>query len=136
MVRMIFQRASEGLSGYLIAVKLNEMNIPTKRSKRWHPLGVKRILTNRAYTGVQYYGETRPRNGKGRKRIITYRPLSECTRIEGFTPAIITQAQFGAVQERLAVRLAAAPCRARTRYLLTGFTRCCRCGAPIVGASL
>ena len=119
---MIFQWASEGLSGYLIAVKLNEMNIPTKRGNRWHPLGVKRILTNRAYTGVQYYGETQSRNGKGRERIITYRPLSECSRIEGFTPAIIIQAQFDAVQERLAVRQAQAK-RPQTRYQLTGFVR-------------
>ena len=136
VVRLIFQWASEGLSCYLIAVRLNDMNIPTKRGKRWHPLGVKRILSNHAYTGVQYYGQTRSRNGKGGKRITTYQPLSECSRIEGFTPAIITQGQFDAVQERLAVRQAAASRRKRTRYLLTGFTRCGRCGAPVVGASL
>lgn len=89
VVRMIFQWASEGLSCYLIAVKLNAMNIPTKRGKRWHPLGVKRILTNRAYTGVQYYGETRSRNGKGqsrngkrRKRVITIGPCRNAAELK------------------------------------------------------
>ena len=47
-VRLTF---SEGVSTYQIALRLNDLDIPTKGGCKWHPLGVRRILQNRVYTG-------------------------------------------------------------------------------------
>ena len=107
---------------------MNESAIPTRRGKLWHPLGVKRTLTNRAYTGVQFYGEKRWTLVKGvnkdgqafRKQIATDRPESEWVRIEGFTPQIISPPLFAQVQERLSTRQAMVR-KPKMRYLLTGF---------------
>ena len=68
IVRRVFQWASEGVSRHIIACRLNEANIPTKRGKLWHHLTVGRILGNRAYTGVQVYGQKRYRKVKGGRR--------------------------------------------------------------------
>ena len=77
IVRRIFRWACEGVKVYEIAARLNEMKIRTKRGCLWHPLTVKRILTNRAYTGTQFYGEHRYRKVTGGKREVTRRPESE-----------------------------------------------------------
>lgn len=87
VVRRIFQWAVEGWTCYRIALKLNEMNIPTKRGRRWHPLGVKRTLLNEAYTGVQFFGRKRYEKVSEHRRVVTDRPESEWIRIEGFTPS-------------------------------------------------
>lgn len=81
VVRMMFRWASEGVNAYRIAARLNERNIRTKRGRQWHPLSVKRILKNRAYTGVQFYGEYRYRKLRGGKREVTRRPASKVIRI-------------------------------------------------------
>ncbi len=84
---------------YQIAKKLNQMNVSTKMSCKWHPLTVKRILQNRAYTGVQHYGENRYRKVKGGKREITSRPKSEVITVEGFTSQLINPELYELVQE-------------------------------------
>ena len=137
IVRRVFQWASEGVSRHIIACRLNEANIPSKRGKLWHPLTVGRILGNRAYTGVQYYGEKRYRRVKGGGREVTDRPESEWVRIEGFTPCIITQAQYERVQEQLGASQARFNAMSpRQRYLLTGIGRCGKCGTSFTGSSL
>ena len=64
----------------------------------------------------------------------TDRPESEWIRIDGFTPPVITTELFEAVQERLTTRQAMYR-KPKSRYLLTGFMRCGKCGTPVVGAS-
>lgn len=116
-------------------MRLNEVGIPTKRGCEWHPLGVRRILENRAYTGVQFYGENRYRKGSGGKREVTPNASSEVIRIEGFTPAIISKEVFELVQERMQSRQASVT-GSKRRYLLTGFVRCPFCSGRGVGACL
>ena len=135
VVRMMFERASEGVSRYQIALRLNELGIPTKKGCKWHPLGVSRIPENRAYTGVQFYGENRYKKVSGGKRTVTANPSSEVIRIEGFTPAIISEELFELVRERMDSRQAVVRESGR-RYLLTGFVRCLFCGGRVVGACL
>ena len=86
-VRLMFQWVTEGVSCYQVAVRLNDANIPTKRGKRWHPLGVKRIIRNRAYTGCQFYGEKAlaqgqrwqtGRYGTSRNRVDPHRGIHSC----------------------------------------------------------
>ena len=108
VVRLIFRWASEGVSKYQIAMRLNDRNIPTKRNRKWHTLGIRRILENRAYTGVRFYGENRYRKVKESIREVTPNPASEVIRIEGYTPDLISKEMFELVRERMAIRQAAA----------------------------
>ena len=135
VVRMIFEWFVGGISKHRIACRLNDLNIPTKKGCKWHPLTVSRVLTNRAYTGVQRYGENRYRKVRGGKIEVTRRPESEVITIEGFTPQIISLEIFELAQERLASPQAKKT-GAENQYLLTGFSRCLLCGSPIVGACL
>ena len=134
-VRKMFHWAAEGVSRYQIAKRLNEIGIPTKRGCKWCSIGVQRILENRAYTGVQFYGENRYRKVSGGKRTVTPRPPGELIILDGFSPQIISQEVYDRVQECLAVRQAKVTKAAR-QYLLTGFTKCFECGRPVVGSCL
>ena len=120
---------------YQIAVRLNELNIPTKKGCKWPPITVRNLLKNPAFTGVQFYGANRYRKVKGGKREVTKRPPSEVIPIDGFSPPIISQELFDLVQNRIASRQAKKT-RAKHRYLLTGHTKCTTCGSPVVGACL
>ena len=135
VVRMIFGWAFEGWTTYRIALKLNEMNIPTKRGRKWEHTSVKRVLEKEDYTGVTHYGRKRWRKISGKKREVTDMPKSEWIRIEGFTPPLITAEVFEEVQKRLDTPQARAVKSGR-RYLLTGFGKCPECGSPIIGSSM
>ena len=134
-VRLMFLWASEGVNTYQIAKRLNELSIRTKKGCCWHPLAVSRVLRNCAYTGVQYYGVNRYRKVSNKKRLVTPRPESEVIRIGGFSPPIISQELFDTVQERLKAKQCTDTSSDR-KYMKTGFSKCLKCGAPIVGASL
>lgn len=103
-IRMMFQWASEGVTTYRIAKRLNEMDLRTKRGSYWSRLAVLRILTNCAFTGVQHYGKYRYRRTGDGKRVVSPRPASEVIRVVGFSPPLISQELFGKVQERLEAR--------------------------------
>ena len=133
VVKKIFQRASAGVSLYQIALGLNADGIPTKTGSRWHPLTVKRMVTNQAYIGVDYYGKTRSRKKRGGGRVTERLAQEQWVRVEDFTPPIIEETTFGLVQTRLS---APSQRKGPTRYLLTGFVLCGDCGSPVVGSSL
>lgn len=50
-VKLIYKWYIEGDGSRRIAIKLNEMGIPTKRNAKWIPHSVRRILQNPIYTG-------------------------------------------------------------------------------------
>ena len=50
---------------------------------------------------------------------------------QGFTPQLISQGFFEAVQERLASKKARWDGKG-PRYMMTGFTKCGKCGSPVV----
>ena len=135
VVRRIFQWAVEGWTCYRIALKLNEANIPTKRGCSWHPLAVKRTLSNEAYTGVQFFGRKRYQKVSQHKREVTDRPESEWIRIEGFTPELISRSVFDTVGRRLAAPQAHYV-NGERKYLLTGFVVCPTCGTGVTGTTL
>ncbi len=135
VVKQIFQWALEGRSVYKIAVSLNEAKIPTKRGKMWWSIGVERILKNPAYTGVQFYGQQRHRKLEGGRIEHTDRPEDEWIKIEGFTPPLVTEAQFEKVQRLLTVRQAKYDKRIKQQYLLTGLVFCGTCGMGLAGSS-
>ncbi len=135
VVRMMFQWALEGISTYRIACMLNEKKVPSKTGKLWSQRRVKLTLQNLAYTGVQYYGRFRHRQVKGGRREVTKKPDSEAILVEDFTPQLITPGFFEAVQERLATRPGTWEGKG-PRYVMTGFTKCGKCGSPVVGNML
>lgn len=135
VVRQVFQWRYEGWTTYRIALKLNEMGIPTKRGNKWHPLTVRRMLENPAYTGLHFYGQKRYRKVSGNKIEITDRPESEWVALNNFTPPLVSREIHQAVQKRLEVQQARTVDGER-RYLLTGFGRCPTCGTKVAGTSL
>ena len=84
VVRRIFGWALEGASLYKIATRLNANDIPTKGGNKWHPLTVKRILTNEAYIGVDYYGRTKTQKLRGGGRVLDLVPREQWIKIEDF----------------------------------------------------
>lgn len=141
VVRMMFEWFAGGRTEHGIAKELNELGVPTKRGGKWHPLTVRNVLKHKSYIGLDYYGMYRCRivlENKGtpqeKKRVVrTLRPESEWIEIRGFSPRIMTDELWEAVQRRLAMPRAR---RGRVRmYLVTGYTRCGKCGTPVNGAS-
>ena len=135
-VRMMFRWALEGISTTRIAYRLNEERIPTKTGSLWGESLVRRMLRNVAYTGVQYYGRFRHRQVKGGRKEITKKPDSEAILVEGFTPQLINPTYFQAVQERLAAKSVRRWKGKGPRYMMTGFTKCGKCGSPVTGNML
>ena len=140
-VRLMYQWCAEGRTSYSIALELNERDIPTKRGGDWYSRTVDNILRHTSYKGLDIYGKYRCRivyenryTPEERRTIErTLRPESEWILIEGFSPVIVDVELWEKVQRMLDMP------KARTAsldvYVLTGFSRCARCGSPINGAS-
>ncbi len=135
-VRRIFRWASQGLSHYQIATRLNREGIPSKSGRRWHTMTVKRLLHNAAYTGVQYFGQNRRLRGPDGKRRLLAQPEDQWIEITNFTPAIITPEGQRAALCQLAKRAEVPRNRSRHQYVLTGFVTCPVCGTGVIGTSL
>lgn len=114
-----------------IASHLNERGI-ARRGKRWATSDVERVLTLELYAGTAYFNRIDSRTRK-------VRPREQW--IEVPTPAIISRAEWGAVQEALASRSPRriAPRLVNSPTLLTGLATCGCCqreGEPRAGMML
>ena len=132
-VRLAFEWRLSRVNDYQIAVQLNELGFRTKQGARWQHRTVSRMLANESYAGVDYYGRFRWRRLEGNRVEVTPRPEDEVVRIEGFTPAIISRSVFDRAQE-LKCEPRAVVRAEKKSYLLTGFSRCLKCGAAVVGS--
>ena len=117
VVRDIFRWKIEGLSPQNIAVRLNELGIPspaeykklsgsnyktsfqTSSNAVWSHVSVRRILKNEIYLGVMIQGKRTTPNYKT-KTVVT-KAESEWLRVEGTHEAIISVRDFELVQELL-----------------------------------
>lgn len=117
VVRDIFRWKIEGLSPQNIAVRLNELGIPspaeykklsgsnyktsfqTSSKAVWSHVSVRRILKNEIYLGVMIQGKRTTPNYKT-KTLVT-KAESEWLRVEGTHEAIISVRDFELVQELL-----------------------------------
>lgn len=117
VVRDIFRWKIEGLSPQNIAVRLNELGIPspaeykrlsgsnyktsfqTSSKAIWSHVSVRRILKNEIYLGVMIQGKRTTPNYKT-KTVVT-KAESEWLRVEGTHEAIISVRDFELVQELL-----------------------------------
>jgi site-specific DNA recombinase len=115
VVRYIFTLyLKEGLGIRLIARRLNEEGLLTRRKRPWSMVTIRDILRNRAYLG-------------------TYQRLG--VRVPGTHPALVTPEDFRSVQERLSERRTNYSPRNVSGFLLSGVLRCGHCGNRMIGVS-
>ena len=100
--------------------------------KHWANSSLHRILTNEAYIG-RTWAFTK-RMIKGDKIQVQRKPKDEWVEIPDCTPAIIDEALFNKVQERLKRNKELARRNVKRDYLLRGLVRCSRCGWTYHGA--
>lgn len=117
VVRDIFRWKIEGLSPQNIAVRLNELGIPSPAEYKrlsgsnyktsfqisskavWSHVSVRRILKNEIYLGVMIQGKRTTPNYK--TKTVVAKAESEWLRVEGTHEAIISVRDFELVQELL-----------------------------------
>jgi site-specific DNA recombinase len=136
VVEKIFTMIAEGKSLFVAAKELNQQGIPTKGSRpgkllAWHPLTVKRIVKNQAYTGKTYFGTTH----RISKAATTPVPKDQWKLLPEVTPAIIGQELFDRANAELAKPKLRSG-RAIQEYLVKGHVFCSKCGRPLVGSWL
>ena len=104
----------EGLGIRLIARRLNEEGLRTRRGGNWSMVSIRDILRNRVYLG-------------------TYSRFG--VRVPGSHPALITPDDFRAVQDRLSARRNNFAQRRPSPFLLAGLVQCGHCGNKMIGVS-
>jgi DNA invertase Pin-like site-specific DNA recombinase len=115
VVRYIFELyLKEGLGIRLIARRLNEEGLRTRRNGAWSMVSIRDILRNRAYLG-------------------TYQRLG--VRVPGTHPALVSPDDFRRVQERLSERRTNYSPRKVSGFLLSGLVSCGSCGNRMIGVS-
>ncbi|MGB6896614.1 MAG: recombinase family protein, partial [Dehalococcoidia bacterium] len=104
VVRYIFRLyLHEGLGIRLIARRLNQEGLKTRRGGNWSMVSIRDILRNRAYLG-------------------TYSRFG--VRVPGSHPALISPDDFRAVQDRLTARRTSYSPRTTSQFLLSGLVYC------------
>lgn len=115
VVRYIYRLyLHEGLGIRLIARRLNEEGLQTRRNRPWSMVSIRDILRNRAYLG-------------------TYKRLT--VTVPGTHPALVSPDDFRHVQERLEARRTNFSPRKVSAFLLSGLLRCANCGNHMIGVS-
>ena len=115
VVRYIFRLyLHEGIGIRLIARRLNEEEMRTRRGGNWSMVSIRDIIRNRVYLG-------------------TYSRFG--VRVPGSHPALITPDDFRAVQDRLNARRSNYSQRRPSQFLLAGLVRCGHCGNKMIGVS-
>jgi DNA invertase Pin-like site-specific DNA recombinase len=115
VVRYIFRLyLQESLGIRLIARRLNEEGLKTRRGGNWSMVSIRDILRNRVYVG-------------------TYSRFG--VRVAGSHPPLVSAEDFRAVQDRLNARRTSYKPRVTSRFLLSGLAHCGYCGNKLIGVS-
>ena len=146
IVKRMFRMALEGTSCYHIAKKLEEERVPTPRAYimneygkyvsndlvkhpyAWHKTTVQRILSNPIYLGKLISLRYQTRSFKD-KRIVP-RPEEDWITVENTHEALVDQATFDTVQERISIRQA--PTWADSDNKFRGLIICADCNTRMV----
>lgn len=135
---LIFQKRS----CFQVAKQLFDEGIKTRHGKNWDASTIKRILSDKTYTGVWHYGKRLAAEPK-KKRKTYYTTINSSTIanpdkdsiIYYKIPAIISQGKFDAVQEVLK-EIGKRRIGTKRFYLLNGILRCSKCGGKMYGRTL
>ncbi len=115
VVRYIYRLyLQEGMGIRLIARRLNEEGLHTRRGGNWSMVSIRDILRNRVYLG-------------------TYARFG--ARVPGSHPALVTADDFQAVQDRLNARRNNYAKRQPSPFLLASLVQCGDCGNKMIGVS-
>ena len=115
VVRYIFRLyLQEGMGIRLIARRLNEEGLKTRRGGNWSMVSIRDILRNRVYLG-------------------TYSRFG--VRVAGSHPALVTPDDFHLVEDRLNARRTSYTPRVTSQFLLSGLALCGYCGNKLIGVS-
>ena len=115
VVRYIFRLyLQEGMGIRLIARRLNEEGLKTRRGGNWSMVSIRDILRNRVYLG-------------------TYSRFG--VKVPGSHPALVSGDDFRTVQDRLNARRTSYAPRVTSKFLLSGIAHCGTCGNKLIGVS-
>jgi site-specific DNA recombinase len=115
VVRYIFRLyLQEQIGIRLIARRLNEEGLRTRRGGNWSMVSIRDILRNRAYLG-------------------TYSRFG--VRVPGSHPPLVLADDFREVQDRLNARRTSYKPRVTSRFLLSGLACCGYCGNRLIGVT-
>lgn len=115
VVRYIFRLyLQEGMGIRLIARRLNEEGLRTRRGGNWSMVSIRDILRNRVYLG-------------------TYSRFG--VRVPGSHPPLVSNDDFKAVQDRLNARRTSYAPRVTSQFLLSGIAHCGYCENKLIGVS-
>ncbi len=115
----------ENLGFKAISDSLNERALQ-RESGHWVPSSVQHILRNPVLKGVMVYGR-RPKTGN---------PKGEIIEVPDVFPAILSDAEWDALQQRMDIRKKVSRGSShKSDYLLSGIARCGHCGGPMTGKS-
>ena len=115
VVRYIYRLyLQENLGIRLIARRLNEEGLKTRRGGNWSMVSIRDILRNRAYLG-------------------TYSRFD--VHVSGTHPPLVSPDDFHLVQDRLNARRTSFAPRVASHFLLSGVAHCGYCGNTLIGVS-
>ena len=115
VVRYIYRLyLQEGMGIRLIARRLNEEALHTRRGGNWSMVSIRDILRNRVYLG-------------------TYSRFG--VRVPGSHPPLVSPDDFRLVQDRLNARRTSFAPRVTSHFLLSGVAYCGYCGNKLIGVS-
>lgn len=129
IARRIFQEYLAGQGTVQIAARLTDEGIPSPLGAPvWRSSTVARILDNPTYAGTYRYGLSTYRMGEERKK------LDEPSFVvDDAVPALITPEEASRVGQLREDRKDKHPRQLGSIYLLSGLTRCIKCGNPVNG---
>ncbi|XMB66270.1 recombinase family protein [Mycoplasmatota bacterium zrk1] len=147
IVKKIFKLKLSGYNQSQIARELNESNIlspgryakyaKTKnfknKSQGWTSNAIRRILTNRIYTGTLVQGMYRTQNFKLKHKAKL--DLSDCIVVENTHEAIVSKETFEQVQAMNKLDTRTSP-KNKKLYVLSGFLVCSDCNASLIRKSI
>ena len=122
IVKRIFDMAEAAKGTLEITRTLNNEGIASPRGKLWGKTSVHGILINEAYTGTLVWG-------------VKAKDEAKPVRVEKAFPAIVSEAQFGRVNQLMRSRAPkfSHPRRVGSSYLLSGLAKCKGCNTPLTG---
>ena len=124
-----------------ITYKMRDFRVTTPSGKEvWSRSTIHTILTNPAIMGKTYvftyrYEDYITADGKKKRKVIR-KPKEEWMEIPSATPAIITEGEFIAIQEKLTKNKLMSRRRARLSYQLSGYVFCGLCGRRYRGKAI
>jgi site-specific DNA recombinase len=150
VVRRIFALCASGTGYTRIAKLLNADRAPAPRPQQarpagWSPSTVNEVLHRSLYRGEVVWNKTKKRDAAGRTAV-SARPEAEWMRFDRPDLRIVSDetwraahARLGGIRSQLATARGGRPVGRRrdidSKYLLSGFARCARCGGSLAVVS-